>query len=118
MAATASHNDLDNTLQGDLIYKTGSHTLGTGFYLGEYRVIADDALLVFPADANGNQTSTTHSGSEYSEVALPGSSGTGVAGVLASLVLLSEAIIFVCSREDPYCWPCGCVALLIPWCVW
>jgi outer membrane receptor protein involved in Fe transport len=59
VASTASHNDLDNTLQGDITYKTGSHTIGSGFYLGEYRVIADDTSLVFPVDANGNQTSTT-----------------------------------------------------------
>jgi outer membrane receptor protein involved in Fe transport len=59
VASTASHSDLDNTLQGDLVYKTGSHTLGTGFYLGEYNVTADDTSLVFPVDANGNQTSTT-----------------------------------------------------------
>jgi outer membrane receptor protein involved in Fe transport len=59
VASTASHSDLDNTLQGDLVYKTGSHTLGTGFYLGEYDVTADDTSLVFPVDANGNQTSTT-----------------------------------------------------------
>ncbi|HML11626.1 MAG TPA: TonB-dependent receptor [Stellaceae bacterium] len=59
VASTASHDDLDNTLQGDLTYKTGNHTLGAGFYLGEYRVIADDTSLVFPADANGNQISTT-----------------------------------------------------------
>jgi outer membrane cobalamin receptor len=59
VASTASHNDLDNTLEGDLTWKRGAHTLGTGFYLGVYRVIADDTSLVFPADANGNQTSTT-----------------------------------------------------------
>jgi hypothetical protein len=59
VASTASHNDLDNTLQGDLTYKAGSHTIGSGFYFGEYRVIADDTSLVFPVDANGNQTSTT-----------------------------------------------------------
>ncbi len=59
VASTASHSDLDNTLQGDLTYKTGSHTVGSGFYLGEYRVIVDDTSLVFPVDANGNQTSTT-----------------------------------------------------------
>jgi outer membrane receptor protein involved in Fe transport len=59
VSSTASHNDLDNTLQGDITYKADSHTLGSGFYLGEYRVIADDTSLVFPADANGNQTSTT-----------------------------------------------------------
>jgi hypothetical protein len=59
VASTATHNDLDNTLQGDLVYKTGSHTIGTGFYIGEYHVTADDTSLVFPVDANGNQLSTT-----------------------------------------------------------
>jgi outer membrane receptor protein involved in Fe transport len=59
VASTASHNDLDNTLQGDLTWKRRGHTLGTGFYLGEYRVIADDNSLVFPVDAMGAQTSTT-----------------------------------------------------------
>ncbi len=59
VASTASHDDLDNTLEGDLTYKTGSHTIGAGFYLGEYRVIADDTSLVFPVNANGVQTSTT-----------------------------------------------------------
>jgi outer membrane cobalamin receptor len=59
VASTASHSDLDNTLQGDLTYKAGAHTLGTGFYFGEYHVTADDTSLVFPVDANGNQTSTT-----------------------------------------------------------
>jgi outer membrane receptor protein involved in Fe transport len=59
VASTATHNDLDNTLEGDLSYKLGSHTLGTGLYFGEYRVIADDTSLVFPVDVNGNQTSTT-----------------------------------------------------------
>lgn len=57
VASTASHQDLDNTFQGDVTYKLGDHTLGTGFYLGEYGVNADDLSLVFPTDANGNQTS-------------------------------------------------------------
>ena len=57
VASTASHVDLDNTLQGDLTYQLGSHTLGAGFYFGEYRVTAEDSSLVFPVDANGNQTS-------------------------------------------------------------
>jgi len=57
VASTATHSDLDNTVQGDFIYQLGSHTLGAGFYLGEYRVIAEDSSLVFPVDANGNQTS-------------------------------------------------------------
>ena len=57
VASTASHVDFDNTLQGDLTYQLGNHTLGAGFYFGEYRVIAEDSSLVFPVDANGNQTS-------------------------------------------------------------
>ena len=35
------------------------HTLGAGFYLGEYGVEADDNSLVFTADQAGNQTQTT-----------------------------------------------------------
>ena len=57
VASTASHDDFDNTLQGDVTYRRGDHTLGAGFYLGKYRVTADDSSLVFPADSNGNQTS-------------------------------------------------------------
>jgi hypothetical protein len=57
VASTASHVDFDNTLQGDLTYQLGGHTLGAGFYFGEYRVIAEDSSLVFPVDANGNQIS-------------------------------------------------------------
>ena len=48
VASTAFHSDLDNTLQGDLTYQLGAHTLGAGFYLGEYGVEADDSSLVFP----------------------------------------------------------------------
>src|SRR5208337_3038257 len=33
----------------------GKHTLGTGFYLGEYGVEADDNSLVFKVDPAGNQ---------------------------------------------------------------
>jgi outer membrane receptor protein involved in Fe transport len=57
VASTATHDDTDNTLQGDLTYHLNRHTLGTGFYIGTYRVAADDSSLVFPVDANGNQTS-------------------------------------------------------------
>jgi hypothetical protein len=59
VASTASHDDVDNTLQGDVTYAVGHHTLGAGVYLGEYRVMADDRSLVFPVDSNGNQTSAT-----------------------------------------------------------
>jgi outer membrane receptor protein involved in Fe transport len=54
-ASTAFHSDFDNTLQGDLTYNLGAHTLGTGFYLGEYAVEADDNSLVFNVDSAGNQ---------------------------------------------------------------
>ncbi len=55
VASTAFHSDLDNTLEGDLTYKVGSHTLGAGFYLGEYGVEADDDSLVFKVDSAGDQ---------------------------------------------------------------
>jgi hypothetical protein len=47
VASTAFHSDLDNTLQGDITYKWGAHTFGTGIYLGEYGVEADDSSQVF-----------------------------------------------------------------------
>jgi hypothetical protein len=56
VASHASHYDLDNTLQGDLTYNLGQHTIGAGFYFGDYDVTADDNSLVFPG-ASGVQTS-------------------------------------------------------------
>ncbi|MGH7814928.1 MAG: TonB-dependent receptor, partial [Candidatus Binataceae bacterium] len=56
IASTAFHSDLDNTLEGDLTWQLGAHTLGAGFYLGEYAVEADDNSLVFKVDSAGNQT--------------------------------------------------------------
>ena len=47
VASTAFHSDLDNTLEGDVTYKLGDHTLGAGGYLGEYGVESDDNSLVF-----------------------------------------------------------------------
>jgi hypothetical protein len=47
VASTAFHSDFDNTLQGDVTYKFGDHTLGAGGYLGEYGVESDDNSLVF-----------------------------------------------------------------------
>jgi hypothetical protein len=57
VASTASHDDHDYTLEGDISLAQGAHTLGSGFYAAEYRVSANDSSLVFPADSNGNQTS-------------------------------------------------------------
>jgi len=60
----ASHifnSDLSNSLQGDFTYRLGggAHTIGAGFYLGEYGFEIDDHSLAFPVDANGAQKSTT-----------------------------------------------------------
>ncbi|MGH7778617.1 MAG: TonB-dependent receptor [Candidatus Binataceae bacterium] len=41
-------SDLSNTLQGDLTYRAGTHTLRGGFYLGEYGVESDQSSQVFP----------------------------------------------------------------------
>jgi TonB dependent receptor/Carboxypeptidase regulatory-like domain/TonB-dependent Receptor Plug Domain len=59
VASTAFHSDFDNTLQGDVTYQLGQHTLGAGIYLGEYGVEADDNSLVFPVDSSGNQSQET-----------------------------------------------------------
>ncbi len=50
VASTASHNDRDNTLEGDFAWALGSHDLTAGFYLGSYRVTSEDRSLVFPVD--------------------------------------------------------------------
>jgi outer membrane receptor protein involved in Fe transport len=55
VASTAFHSDLDNTLEGDITYKLGDHTLGAGGYLGEYGVESDDNSLVFKVDSAGDQ---------------------------------------------------------------
>ena len=57
IATQASHNDMDDTLQGDLKYRAGAHAVTGGFYLGAYHVSVDGTSLVFPADASGEQTS-------------------------------------------------------------
>jgi outer membrane cobalamin receptor len=59
VASTAAHEDHDYTLEGDLGFTLGPHTLGTGFYAGEYRVAANDSSLVFPANDALEQLSDT-----------------------------------------------------------
>jgi hypothetical protein len=59
VASNTSHHDVDNTFEGDATKQIGAHTLGVGFYVGDYLVTVDDASLVFPVDADGDQTSTT-----------------------------------------------------------
>ena len=57
VASQATHEDRDNTIEADLRYVAGHHTVGAGFYVGAYEVKNSDHSLVFPADANGKQTS-------------------------------------------------------------
>jgi hypothetical protein len=57
VASTASHDDHDYTLEGDVSFKLGAHILASGFYAGEYRVSANDSSLAFPADPAGDQLS-------------------------------------------------------------
>ncbi|MGD0075579.1 MAG: TonB-dependent receptor [Candidatus Binataceae bacterium] len=60
VASHVFNSDLSNSLEGDFTYRLGGgHTLGAGFYLGEYGVEIDDHSLVFPVDANRAQKSTT-----------------------------------------------------------
>jgi hypothetical protein len=57
VASRASHQDFDNTFEGDATWTTGHHTLGAGFYVGAYRVKVADNSLVFPVDESGAQAS-------------------------------------------------------------
>ncbi len=57
VASTASHDDHDYTLEGDVSFVRGAHTFGGGVYAAEYRVSASDSSLVFPANGAGEQTS-------------------------------------------------------------
>jgi outer membrane receptor protein involved in Fe transport len=57
VSSTASDHDFDNTLEGDATWDLGRHSLSSGFYLGDYRVDNSDSSLVFPVDAEGNQSS-------------------------------------------------------------
>ena len=57
VASQVTHEDRDNAIEGDLRYVSGAHTVGAGFYVGAYEVKNSGNSLVFPADANGQQTS-------------------------------------------------------------
>jgi TonB dependent receptor/TonB-dependent Receptor Plug Domain len=79
VASTATHDDHDATLEGDLSFTRGAHTLSSGFYLGQYRVSADDSSRVFPANDSGEQLSDVPL-----TVVNNAHSGNVVAGVYAS----------------------------------
>lgn len=57
VAAKTTNKNEDQSLQGDVTYKTGDHTLKAGFYLSRYNIYTDNTSLVFPTDASGRQSS-------------------------------------------------------------
>jgi outer membrane receptor protein involved in Fe transport len=60
VASRVDRDILSNGVELDSSYKLNDeHTLRAGFILTEQYATVDTATLVFPVDANGNQTSTT-----------------------------------------------------------
>lgn len=60
VAGTIDRSNRANTLQADFSTPLGSaHTLRYGLYASSEHPIANNTSLVFPADADGNQASTT-----------------------------------------------------------
>ena len=61
VAGTIQRSNRADTLQADFStpFAGGSHTLRYGLYVSSEHPTSDNTALVFPADANGNQTSTT-----------------------------------------------------------
>jgi hypothetical protein len=56
VASTATHQDLDHTLEGDATFRAGRHTFEAGFYAGAYRVTVTDSSLVFPLAFDGQRS--------------------------------------------------------------
>lgn len=60
VAGTIDRSNRANTLQADFSMPLGNaHTLRYGLYASSENPVANNTSLVFPADAGGNQTSTT-----------------------------------------------------------
>jgi outer membrane receptor protein involved in Fe transport len=60
IAGTIGRSNRANTLQGDFSTPLAeSHTLRYGVYVSDEHPVSNSSSLVFPADADGNQTSTT-----------------------------------------------------------
>ncbi len=61
VAGTIDRSNRADTLQADFATPIfgGSHTLRYGFYGSNERPVSNNTSLVFPADADGNQTGTT-----------------------------------------------------------
>jgi len=54
IASNVFTSGLSNTIQGDLTYRIGNHSLRSGLYLGEYGVESDQSSFVFPIGSNGS----------------------------------------------------------------
>ncbi len=60
VAGTIARSNRANTLQADFSTPFGSlHTVRYGLYVSQEHPVSNSSSLVFPADADGNQTSTT-----------------------------------------------------------
>ena len=60
VAATIERGNRANTIQGDFSTPFGSsHTLRYGFYVSDEHPTSNSSSVVFPADDDGNQTSST-----------------------------------------------------------
>jgi outer membrane receptor protein involved in Fe transport len=60
VAGTIARSNRANTLQADFATPFGdAHTVRYGLYISNEHPVANNTSLVFPADADGNQTSTT-----------------------------------------------------------
>jgi outer membrane receptor protein involved in Fe transport len=58
VAATVGRSNRANTLQGDFSFALNNrHTVRYGVYASDERPVSDNSSVVFPADADGNQTS-------------------------------------------------------------
>jgi outer membrane receptor protein involved in Fe transport len=58
VASNEFHQEIANSLQADFTYRYNkAHTLGFGFYVGQYSDTFQDTSLTFPANSAGQQTS-------------------------------------------------------------
>lgn len=60
VSSSVFNSTFSNSMQGDLSYQpVASHSLRSGFYVGEYGVEIDDSSMVFPVNAQGEQLQKT-----------------------------------------------------------
>jgi hypothetical protein len=78
VASTATHQDIDHTLEGDVTAQVGQHTIGAGFYAGAYRVTVNDSSLVFPLLLDGDLSRPAGLGALPSPPPASPDKGTGI----------------------------------------